>query len=242
MQIGGNAMYCVYMHKTPSNKVYIGITSLKCSKRWNSGKDYNKYFTNAVNKYGWDNIEHIILADNLTKDEACKLEIEYINKYKSNDSRYGYNITAGGEVGCKGYKHPNEVKQRMSQSRKGKKLVRRKANYKPWNYGKAMSQTQKDKLREKRLGTKHSDETKQKISNSCKGRQFSKEHRQRLSEIRKGENNPFYHKDFSPEMKLQISARTKNTIWVNNGEIRKRIHKEDFEYYESIGYKKGRNF
>ena len=45
-------MYVVYMHKTPSNKVYIGITSQKPEKRWNEGLSYNKYFTNAIIKYG----------------------------------------------------------------------------------------------------------------------------------------------------------------------------------------------
>ena len=59
--------YTVYMHISPSNKRYIGITSTKIEERWRNGKGYkhNKHFTNAINKYGWDNFEHIIIAKDL---------------------------------------------------------------------------------------------------------------------------------------------------------------------------------
>ena len=46
--------FCVYMHISPNNKRYIGLTSRKPEHRWNNGKGYkgNSYFTNAINKYG----------------------------------------------------------------------------------------------------------------------------------------------------------------------------------------------
>ena len=58
MLIQEKKIYTVYKHITPSGKVYIGITSIKPDKRWNRGKGYkdNIYFSNAINKYGWDNI------------------------------------------------------------------------------------------------------------------------------------------------------------------------------------------
>ena len=66
--------YCVYMHKNKlNNKVYIGITGQKPELRWNEGKGYkyNSHFYAAINKYGWyEGFEHIILYDNLTKEEA----------------------------------------------------------------------------------------------------------------------------------------------------------------------------
>ena len=67
-------MYTVYMHKTPSNKVYIGITNQKPEKRWQEGLSYNKYFTNAIIKYGWDNIEHKILFETSNSELAYQLE------------------------------------------------------------------------------------------------------------------------------------------------------------------------
>ena len=74
--------YTVYKHTSPNNKVYIGITSRKPEYRWNSGKGYinNKYFTTAINKYGWNEFEHSILYENLSKEEAETKEIELIKK------------------------------------------------------------------------------------------------------------------------------------------------------------------
>lgn len=45
--------YCVYKHVSPSNKVYIGITSKNPLRRWENGNGYknNKYFYRAILKY-----------------------------------------------------------------------------------------------------------------------------------------------------------------------------------------------
>lgn len=93
-------MYCVYKHTFPNNKVYIGITSLNPLRRWKqNGMGYKgqRFVFNAILKYGWDNIKHEILYSNLTKEEACQKEIELIAEYKSNNRKYGYNISIGGE-------------------------------------------------------------------------------------------------------------------------------------------------
>lgn len=65
-------MYTVYLHTSPSRKRYVGITCQKPKHRWQNGLGYcyNEYFTNAIKKYGWDNIKHEILFENLTKEEA----------------------------------------------------------------------------------------------------------------------------------------------------------------------------
>ena len=58
------------MHISPSNKKYIGITKQKVNKRWKNGNGYKtqQYFYRAIEKYGWDNFQHIIIAKGLTKD------------------------------------------------------------------------------------------------------------------------------------------------------------------------------
>ena len=94
--------YSVYIHTSPSGKVYIGITRRLPKYRWGKGgKGYkeNEYFYRAILKYGWDNFSHEILCDNLTKEEAQKLEIELIALYNAADSNFGYNISLGGEAG-----------------------------------------------------------------------------------------------------------------------------------------------
>lgn len=91
--------YAVYMHISPSNKRYIGITSMKpVEKRWANGCGYSsQYFSRAIEKYGWENFQHIIIATDLSEKDAIEMEIDLIKKYKSNQRDFGYNITAGGE-------------------------------------------------------------------------------------------------------------------------------------------------
>lgn len=99
-----NKTYVVYSHTSPSNKKYIGITRQIPTKRWANGNGYknNKYFSKAIEKYGWNNIKHEILFEGLSHDEACNKEIELIARYNTTNKDYGYNITKGGEgsLGC----------------------------------------------------------------------------------------------------------------------------------------------
>lgn len=112
-------MYCVYKHTCPNEKVYIGITQQNPIKRWANGFGYyrNTHFYNAILKYGWDNIKHEILYCDIDEDEAYEKEIELICLYKSNNPKFGYNHTNGGEtIG----KHTEETKRKISKANKGR--------------------------------------------------------------------------------------------------------------------------
>lgn len=117
------AKYIVYMHKNKINgKVYIGQTSTSVNHRWQDGKGYKgcTLFERAINKYGWDNFEHIIIADNLTKDASGKMEKDLIALYDSRNPQKGYNISTGGDSGHAGVPVSIEVRKRISESQKGK--------------------------------------------------------------------------------------------------------------------------
>lgn len=45
--------YTVYIHITPNNKYYVGITSKDVNIRWRNGNGYsnNSHFFNTINKY-----------------------------------------------------------------------------------------------------------------------------------------------------------------------------------------------
>ena len=51
------------------DKKYVGQTCQRPEKRWNNGRGYieNIYFWRSIQKYGWDNFEHEVVASNLTK-------------------------------------------------------------------------------------------------------------------------------------------------------------------------------
>ena len=119
-----NNNYIVYMHTSPNNKRYIGITSQKPERRWRkNGEGYkdNAYFWRAIQKYSWDNFKHDILYIDLTKEEAEQKEVELIAYYNSNNIDFGYNMSVGGESGSKGYKYTDEQKKHMSKVHKGEK-------------------------------------------------------------------------------------------------------------------------
>ena len=149
-------MYTVYMHKCPNGKVYIGITSRRPKARWVCGNGYikNEHFYRAIQKYGWENIEHIIVEQNLSKNDAAELEIKLIKEYKSNDYKFGYNMSSGGEFGGSGVIVSQETRAKLSQKRKGRKLP----------------EYVKNKISESLKGHYISEETKKKISQSLKAK------------------------------------------------------------------------
>lgn len=142
-----NRNYVLYVHITPNEKKYYGITKLKPEYRWNNGKGYqtNQYFTRAINKYGWDNIKHEILFDDLTEYEAKELEQYFIQWYDTANSKYGYNITLGGESSS-GAKRSEEWKKEQSKRFSGKNNPM---------YGKVFTEEHKHKLSESRKGEKN---------------------------------------------------------------------------------------
>lgn len=95
--------YKVYMHRCPNGKVYVGITSYPPKTRWQGGYGYkqHKRFYQDILKYGWDNIQHLILFEDLSMEQAREKEKELIVKYNSCDENFGYNIKDGGQIGAK---------------------------------------------------------------------------------------------------------------------------------------------
>ena len=112
-----NNNWTVYVHIVPKelsgydhDKYYVGVTSRDVKERWHGGSNYNgQVFYNAIKKYGWGNIEHEIVAENLTKDEAYEFEKTMIKALNSANKNYGYNVSEGGEGGNK--KEVKPVKQ-----------------------------------------------------------------------------------------------------------------------------------
>lgn len=113
--------WTVYMHISPSGKRYIGITSSSVKDRWKNGLGYKtQLFYRAIQKYGWDNIEHIILAEGLTMQEAEIMEKKLIAQYNTK-TPYGYNLSDGG-LGSSGHLMTVEGRKSLSKKLKGRKV------------------------------------------------------------------------------------------------------------------------
>lgn len=199
------------MHVNRINqKRYIGITHTTLHKRWgNNGCGYKNghqsVFGRAIDKYGWDNFDHIIISENLTKDEACEKEIEYIKNYNTQDPNFGYNIQPGGQLGNAGVKFSEESKQKMSNAKKGKKLSeehKRKISesckgHKPGVH----TEDGLKRLREFNTGKIMSEETRRKISQSLTGIKRSSE-----TLRRRKENSSKNVRVYCPELDMEFET------------------------------------
>lgn len=171
-------MYCIYYHRNKSNgKYYFGQTCKEPKHRWCSGNGYKNqsYFWNAIQKYGWDNFDHVILAQHLTKEQADYWQDFLIVQFRTNDPDHGYNIKRGGS--CGSYVMPQSTKTTISRSKAGHAVSQQTRN-KISNTlsGTKLSAQTKRKISEamiaynkshKRLHTKRSEDAKKKTSASC---------------------------------------------------------------------------
>jgi len=134
---------------------YIGI-----------GSDIDGKYSRAHNKMRsihWKRIvsktdyEVEIMLDDLTWEEACKKEKEFIKLYGRKDLKEGtlVNMTDGGD----GHINPTE------ETRKKLSIIHK---------GKILSKETKEKIRHFNLGKTLSDNAKRKLSESTKGKHHSK--------------------------------------------------------------------
>lgn len=177
-----NDTYCVYVHINKINdKKYVGMTMKNPNVRWRNGNGYKHctYFYAAIQKYGWDGFDHEVIANNLTRDEACNFEKLLILKLKTHDRNFGYNLTLGddGKFGCR---PTEETKSKISESMKGKKKsdeTKRKIGVSSIgrNVGRKHTKEELEKMRKARKKTGYkpignpyprSEETKKKIQES----------------------------------------------------------------------------
>lgn len=222
--------YKVYKHIAPNGKVYIGQTCQTTNKRFRyDGTGYirSPYFYAAIQKYGWDNIEHEIIAECLNKDEANWLEKYLIKFYNSDVKEKGYNITEGGEgsVGCVRLesfkKHLSEInkgkvlsyehRKKISEGNKGKKLsVEHRMLLSEINKGKKLSPEHIEKLRQINKARVRTKEEIEKSASKRRGIPLSEETKRKLSESHKGKPSWNKGKHLSDKHKIELSKSSLN--------------------------------
>lgn len=157
--------WTLYIHKNKTNnKRYIGITSQQPEKRWLNGHGYAKHLPigKAIEKYGWDGFEHIVIYNELSEKQAKEFEVLFIEHFDTTNPQKGYNLTIGGD-GVRGFKASSETKLKMSLAKSGASHP---------NYGKHLDDDVKKKISSGLKGNKNavgairSEETKLKISHS----------------------------------------------------------------------------
>lgn len=127
-----------YMIRNRLNgKVYIGVTSNLQRRFGDYVREYNNYdptnpkhyrtIIKVMHDVGWKNFEFKILEDDPKYFDPMyqsHREMELIAQYRSNDKRYGYNATAGGDVRRSRSGEPKtRIQLNLTPVKKGKKFI-----------------------------------------------------------------------------------------------------------------------
>lgn len=176
--------YIVYCIKNEINgKVYIGYTGKEINERFkthikNAEKKINRRLYDSMNKYGYENFTITELDESELIKSAQELESWYIHIFRSKNSKYGYNMTNGGDGGntLSEWSETDKQKLYFQQKQKREKTLKEK-------YGVSCP----SKL----------EWVKEKISISHKGKILSEEHKQTISETLK---NKYQTKELTPNI------------------------------------------
>lgn len=206
--------YTVYKHTSPDGKVYIGCTGSKPEERWNKGYQHNNDLSSAIDKFGWDNFDHAIIASGMNETDAYDLEKELIREYDSSNPKYGYNKSIGGKINS-GIKRTDEYRRKMSELKRGEKH-----NF----YGKHHTEESKQKMSESTRGEKH----------YMYGKHHTEETKRKLSELHKRENlsEETLIKMRNARLGKQLSESTRNKI--SKSHSKKIICIETNKVYNSV--------
>lgn len=205
----------IYIYENQINgKVYVG-QAVDLERRFYEhsyhlvrNTDKATALQRAVNKYGFENFKNFILCI-CDVSELNDKEIEFISKFQSNNKKYGYNLSAGGNSGMLGYKHSAETKRKVSEGKKG------------WIMGEA----QRKFISLLHTGKKITDETRKRMSMAQAGKNhpmYGKHHKeetiQKMKEKRGGQGSYQFGKK-SKNSSSQYYGVTKliskgHTYWV----------------------------
>lgn len=212
----------IYLITSPTNKIYIG-QSINILNRWKYHKysfKLNTKISNSFKKYGFENHKFEIICE-CDETELNELEIFYIKKYNSFNSKIGLNLKSGGEQGGK---LSEETKQKLSDSLKGREV---------WNVGIPVSKETKDKIRNSLINRKitdiHSIDEAEKI-------------RKKISENTKIGINKSDKSKRKPINQFGDKNAQYGKIWVYNSELKlsKTIFKDELDIYLKNNWSLGR--
>ncbi len=116
--------YLVYVHTLPNGKKYVGMTKQDKERRWANGAGYKKQpkFYEAIQEYGWRNIVHEVIAENLTEEEARETEKEYIEIFNCCDEN-GYNTRSNDRTKFICVRCTAEEKQEIKEMAKARGMT-----------------------------------------------------------------------------------------------------------------------
>ena len=161
--------YSVYQHVTPDGMYYFGATN-DIKRRWrNNGAGYKETSLYPyIEKYGWDNIQHIVLFKDQTKENALWIE--------------DFLITTAQEDGvCINKKRSGNISKEEGYKQDYDKHYYKKNKNKKNQYHEQYYEENKEKIKE--YGKKYYETNKNKRSEQMK--QYYEKNRDEILEQKK---------------------------------------------------------
>ena len=184
--------YQVYQHVTPDGLYYFGQTQ-NVKKRWECNGIHYKgtALQPYIEKYGWDNIKHIVLFKDQTKENALWIEnflIETaredgvcINKNRSGNisKEEGYNKNQMKYL--REQNHENEVRKQKQYYEQNKDKIREyQRDYREQNKDKIREYREQNKDKIKEQSKQYYEQNKDKIKEQSK--QYREQNKDKIRE------------------------------------------------------------
>lgn len=207
--------HLVYQHVTPDGMYYFGQTN-NIKRRWSrNGAEYKRTALQPyIEKFGWDNIQHIVLFENQTRENALWIEDFLITTAR--EDGVCINKHRSGLVSKEEGYDKNQSKQ-YYETNKGQVQERHKQYY----------QKNKDEILEQQK--KYQDEHKDKIRKyQC---EYYEENRDKILE----QNRQYYQKNREKKLEQNRQRYQKNRDAINERRRQRYQRKKLEKHLKEVG-------
>ena len=217
--------YSVYDHIIPDGMHYYGTTN-NIKERFRPSTYKTTSLRPYIEKYGWENIQHIVLFENLPKEDALSIEDSLIvSGWEKgnciNQQRSGYVSKKEGYTREYYEQHKDEIKQYREQHKDEHK-----------EYNRKYYEQNKDKIQErkKQYYEQHKDEIKQ----------YREQNKEQILERKKQyyEQNKDKWKEYYEQNKEQIKTQQKQYREQNKDKISEYQRQYQREYQRKYRQRK----
>ena len=219
-----NKVYFIYLTENKiDGKMYIGQHSCLYEEQFTDGYlGSGILLQRAINKYGKENFERIILEYADSPEELNELESKYVDEEIMNNNKF-YNLKTGGKqnnvlsketrikIGNANRNPSDETRKKKSMARKGiplseeikRKISESEKGEKSSWFGKHHTEETKEKIKKANTGRYHKEETKEKMKKSWDySKHFTIETRKKMSDVHK---ERWKHYAFSDDAKRRMA-------------------------------------
>lgn len=182
--------YSVYQHVTPDGMYYFGQTN-NIKRRWsNNGAEYKRTALYPyIEKYGWENIKHIVLFRDQTKEDALWIENFLIETAR--EDGVCINKNRSGNVSKEEGYNKNQMKYLREKNRE--KILEQQREYYEQNREKIREYREQNREKNREYQREYYEQNREKILEQQ--REYQRKYRQRKKlekQLKEAETTPLF--------------------------------------------------